>query len=74
MFRLGVFLAAQGMPQSVGALRREHVEAYIGSVLSGVDGRTGRTLKPSTAASRYRSLQAFSKWLVDEVGLGIGDG
>lgn len=70
VIRLGVFLAAQGMPQSVGALRREHVEAYIASVLSGVDARTGRKMKPSTAASRYRSLQQFFKWLVDEGEIG----
>lgn len=52
------FLAERGMPASVDAIRREHVEAFIEELL-------GRH-RPATAASRYRSLQQLFKWLVDE--------
>jgi site-specific recombinase XerD len=52
------FLAARGMPRAVASLRREHVEAFIEDQLS--------RLKPASAANRYRSLQQFFRWLVDE--------
>ena len=39
-------------------LRREHVEAYIADVLA--------CWKPSTASNRFRGLQQFFKYLVDE--------
>lgn len=52
------FLATRGMPRAVAAIRREHVEAFIEEQLI--------RLRPSTAASRYRSLQQFFRWLVDE--------
>jgi site-specific recombinase XerD len=52
------FLAAQGMPRTVTAIRREHVEAFI-------EDRLAR-LRPATAANRYRSLQQFFRYLVDE--------
>ena len=50
--QLAEYLAGTGMPTSVAAIRREHVEAYIEEQL--------RTRKPSTANFRYRSLQQFS--------------
>jgi site-specific recombinase XerD len=56
--QLAEFLAAAGMPTSVASIRREHVEAYIEDQL--------RTRKPSTANFRYRSLQQFFAWAVDE--------
>jgi hypothetical protein len=46
----GVFLARQGMPTAVAAIKREHVEAFIA-------GELERT-SASSAATRYRSLQA----------------
>jgi len=52
------FLARQGMPTSVASIRREHVEAFIAAELV----RTA----PSSAATRYRSLQQLFKWLDDE--------
>lgn len=52
------FLAGAGMPRAVGVIRREHVEAFIEDQLA--------RLKPASAANRYRSLQQFFRWLVDE--------
>ena len=52
------FLARQGMPTAVASIRREHVEAFIAAELT----RTA----PSSAATRYRSLQQLFKWLDDE--------
>ena len=56
--RLDAFLEAHGMPRAVAAIRREHVEAFIEDQLA--------RLKPASAANRYRSLQQFFRWLVDE--------
>jgi site-specific recombinase XerC len=55
---LAVFLAHQGMPTAAASIRREHVEAFIAAELM----RTA----PSSAATRYRSLQQLFKWLNDE--------
>jgi site-specific recombinase XerD len=55
---LARFLGERGMPAAVGSIRREHIESYVEHVLS--------TRKPTTASFRYRSLQSFFKWLVDE--------
>jgi site-specific recombinase XerD len=52
------FLAAKGMPTAVVNIRREHVEAFITDQLE--------RLRPASAANRYRSLQQFFRWLVDE--------
>jgi|SRR5579875_1094081 len=52
------YLADKGMPTTVASIRREHVEAFIASELE----RTA----PSSAATRYRSLQQLFKWLDDE--------
>ncbi len=52
------YLAANGMPRTVAAIRREHVEAFIEDRLA--------KFRPATAANRYRSLQQFFRWLVDE--------
>jgi site-specific recombinase XerD len=56
--QLDEFLADRGMPQDIAAIRREHVEAFIEDQLA--------RLKPASAANRYRSLQQFYRWLVDE--------
>jgi len=52
------FLAEQGMPQDVAKIKREHVEAFIAELRE--------RWKSATANNRYRGLQAFFKWLVEE--------
>lgn len=56
--RLDAFLEAHGMPRTVATIHREHVEAFVEDQLA--------RLKPASAANRYRSLQQFFRWLVDE--------
>ncbi len=46
------------MPRSVAGIHREHVESYIEDQLS--------KHKPSTALVRFKSLQQFFKWCVEE--------
>lgn len=52
------FARASGMPTDVGAIRREHVEAF----LLDVRNRTSA----STAETRYRGLRAFFNWCESE--------
>ncbi len=56
--QLAAFLERSGMPTSVPAIRREHVEAFM-------DELNGRT-KPATASNRFRALQQFFKFAVEE--------
>ncbi len=56
--RLEEFLTERGMPLQVASLRREHVEAFIERQL--------KLHKPATAQLRYKSLQQFFRWLMDE--------
>ncbi len=56
--QLARFLTAQGMPTEPAGIHREHVEAWIEDLL-------GRC-KPATASVRFRSLQQFFKFLVEE--------
>jgi site-specific recombinase XerD len=56
--QLDAFLRAQGMPDDIRHLRREHIEAFIIELL-------GRW-KPATVNNRYRGCQAFFKWCLDE--------
>jgi site-specific recombinase XerD len=55
---LAEWLTAQGMPTTVSAVTREHIEAFLADMLE--------RLSPSTAAKHYRSLQQFWKWLLDD--------
>ncbi len=55
--QLDSFLVAQGMPRTPEALSREHVEAFIASILE--------RWKPATASNRYRALQSFFKYLIE---------
>jgi site-specific recombinase XerD len=52
------FLADSGMPTDVANIKREHVEAFIEHLLE--------HWKPATANNRYRGLQRFFSWLVQE--------
>jgi site-specific recombinase XerD len=52
------FLADQGMPTDVAAIRREHVEAFIESLLA--------KFKPATANNRYRGVASFFNWAAEE--------
>jgi site-specific recombinase XerD len=52
------FLQAHGMPTSAPDITREHIEAYISHVLE--------VSKPWTALTRYRDLQQFFRWQLEE--------
>ncbi|HMC80529.1 MAG TPA: integrase, partial [Acidimicrobiia bacterium] len=52
------FLEALSLPTAPGALRREHIEAWIEHPLA--------RCKPATASVRFRSVQQFFKFLVEE--------
>ena len=52
------FLAAAGMPLDIANIKREHVEAWMEKLLA--------ESKASTAVNRYRSLQQFFRWAIDE--------
>ncbi len=54
----GAYLVAQGMPTVPLHINREHVEAFISHLLA--------RFKPATASNRYRALQVFFKWCVEE--------
>lgn len=56
--RLESFLLSRGMPTNPRAIRREHLEAFMEDLLA--------RYKPATANNRYRSLQSFFKYLVEE--------
>jgi site-specific recombinase XerD len=69
--RLTVFagwLRRQGMPTDVGAVRREHVEAYIDwlqhDASNSRSGGTGH--KSATVSIAFRTLRTFFNWLVYE--------
>jgi site-specific recombinase XerD len=52
------FLIERGMPTTVDAIAREHVEAFIDNLL--------RHWKPATAANRYRALARFFGFCLEE--------
>jgi site-specific recombinase XerD len=56
--RLWEFLDSRGMPTDIAKVRREHVEAFIEDQLA--------RWKPTTALTRYRSLQQLFRWALDE--------
>jgi site-specific recombinase XerD len=57
--RLASFLAGQGMPRQVDAIRREHIEAFLVSLREA-------GAAPASVSVYYRSLQPFWKWAVEE--------
>jgi site-specific recombinase XerD len=60
--KLDRWLRSQGMPTDVRAIRREHLEAYIESLVA-----SGK--RPATVSLSFRSLQPFWRWCVvdDEI-------
>lgn len=56
--RFTSFLETQAMPTAIGHVRREHVEAFMVHLLE--------RYKPATASNRYRALQQFFRWAVEE--------
>jgi site-specific recombinase XerD len=59
MANLTAYLLAQGMPTTVSAVTREHLESFLGDMLD-------RGLSAATAGKHYRSMQQFWKWLEEE--------
>lgn len=55
----GRYLVEHGMPQALAAIRREHIEAWLGAVRD--DGRA-----PATVSVYYRSLQPYWRWAIEE--------
>lgn len=51
-------LAAAGLPEGAGEVRREHLEQYLAEMHA--------RLAPATVAKHYRSLQQLFRWLVDD--------
>ena len=56
--QLITFLVDHDLPLSLSQIRREHVEAWIESLLA--------TRAPATASNRFRGIQQFFKWAVEE--------
>ena len=54
------YLREQGMPLDPTRVTREYIESFLDDILNRRGGR------PATAANRYRSLQRYFNWLVDE--------
>lgn len=57
--QLAAYLEASGMPTTVAALTREHVESFLIALQA-------KGHRPATVAQRFRSLQQFFKWLKEE--------
>src|SRR5664280_372020 len=57
--RFSRFLAKRGMPRTLRAIRREHVEAFIVALQD-----AGQ--RPATVSIAFRSLQPFFKWALGE--------
>jgi site-specific recombinase XerD len=56
--QLLAFLVERGMPTDVAHVTREHVEAFIVDLLA--------RQSAGTAATRFRALQQFFRWLVED--------
>lgn len=54
--QLDAYLGSVGMPRAVAHIHREHIESFLVSLQE-------RGARPATVSQRYRSLQAFFKWL-----------
>lgn len=60
------FLQERGMPLQLPHIKREHVEAFILDLLERPHKVSGKPLSPRTAFNRFKSLQQFFKWAVEE--------
>lgn len=60
------FLRSAGMPTTVSAITREHLEHFLADLQERTSPRTGRRLKPAYIARIYRSIQQLFRWLADE--------
>lgn len=58
--QFAAFLASKGMPTTPTSIRREHVESFIDHILHVLNR------KPATASNRYRALQRYFRWAVEE--------
>jgi integrase len=58
--RLDRYLAANGMPRAIRAIRREHLEAFIIAL------STEQGLAPASVSLYFRSLRPFFRWAVEE--------
>lgn len=56
--QLDRFLAAEGRPRDVAAIRRQDIEAFLADILE--------RRRPATANQRFRGCQRFFNYLVDE--------
>lgn len=56
--QFSTFLISSGMPHAAGRIKREHVEHFIEALLS--------SKSPATANNRFRGIQQFWKWAVEE--------
>lgn len=56
--QFAAFLRERGMPTDVGAIAREHVDAFVVHLRD--------TRSASTAETRFRGLRRFFAWLEDE--------
>ena len=57
--KLDAFLRSQGMPTTIGAVRREHLEAFI-------IGLRESGQSPASVSLYYRALRPFFRWAVAE--------
>ncbi|MEW6059646.1 MAG: tyrosine-type recombinase/integrase [Actinomycetota bacterium] len=57
--KLRAFLAERGMPSTVDAIAREHLEAFLADMLE-------RGYAPASAKAYYDGIRQFWKWLVEE--------
>ena len=55
------YLIGHGAPRSAAAIERRHLESFMADLLARV--------KPATASIRYRALQQFWKFLVNDEGI-----
>ncbi|HEX5405306.1 MAG TPA: tyrosine-type recombinase/integrase [Pseudonocardiaceae bacterium] len=63
---LAAFLVANGMPTSVTALTREHLEHYLVDLAERPNKRTGKPISAAHVAKHYRHLQQLWRWLETE--------
>ncbi|GAB4587845.1 tyrosine-type recombinase/integrase [Nocardia sp. IFM 10818] len=60
------FLVENDLPTTGPEITRDHLGAFIESLLTRPNKRTGRPLAPEYARSHYRALQQFFKYLAAE--------